>query len=94
MVTVHHPGQLWWPDLGMRKQDAIDYYAGIVPVLLPYLRDPPLTLKRHYNGPRSPYEFTPSMVHGHVERLGDLFTLPRRRQRLTFRTPGEPTPFL
>ena len=57
MVTVHHPGQLWWPDVGLRKQDAIDYYAAIAPVLLPYLRDRPLTLRRHYNGPRSPFEW-------------------------------------
>lgn len=57
MVTVHHPGQLWWPDVGLRKQDAIDYYAAIAPILLPYLRDRPLTLKRHYNGPRSPFEW-------------------------------------
>jgi bifunctional non-homologous end joining protein LigD len=57
MVTVHHPDQLWWPDVGLRKQDAINYYAAIAPVLLPHLRDRPLTLKRHYNGPRSPFEW-------------------------------------
>ena len=57
MVTVHHPEQRWWPDVGLRKQDAIDYYEAIAPVLLPHLRDRPLTLKRHYNGPRSPFEW-------------------------------------
>ena len=57
MTVVHHPEQLWWPDLGLRKQDAIDYYEAIAPVLLPHLRDRPLTLKRHYNGPRSPFEW-------------------------------------
>ena len=57
MVAVHHPDQRWWPDAGLRKQDAIDYYAAIAPVLLPHLRDRPLTLKRHYNGPRSPFEW-------------------------------------
>jgi bifunctional non-homologous end joining protein LigD len=57
VVTVHHPDQQWWPDVGLRKQDAIDYYRAIAPVLLPHLRDRPLTLKRHYNGPRSPFEW-------------------------------------
>jgi bifunctional non-homologous end joining protein LigD len=57
MVTVHHPDQRWWPDVGLRKQDAIDYYEAIAPVLLPHLRNRPLTLKRHYNGPRSPFEW-------------------------------------
>jgi bifunctional non-homologous end joining protein LigD len=57
MVTVRHPDQLWWPDVGLRKQDAIAYYERIAPAMLPHLRDRPLTLKRHYNGPRSPFEW-------------------------------------
>jgi bifunctional non-homologous end joining protein LigD len=57
VVTVHHPDQRWWPDVGLRKQDAIEYYETIAPVLLPHLRDRPLTLRRHYNGPRSPFEW-------------------------------------
>ena len=57
MAVVHHPDQLWWPDRGLRKRDAIEYYAAVAPVMLPHLRDRPLTLKRHYNGPRSPFEW-------------------------------------
>jgi bifunctional non-homologous end joining protein LigD len=57
MAVVHHPDQLWWPDVGLRKRDAVEYYAAIAPVVLPHLRDRPLTLKRHYNGPRSPFEW-------------------------------------
>jgi bifunctional non-homologous end joining protein LigD len=57
VATVHHPEQLWWPDLGLRKRDAVEYYEAIAPVLLPHLRNRPLTLKRHYNGPRSPFEW-------------------------------------
>ena len=56
-VDVRHPDQLWWPEDGLRKRDAIDYYRAIAPVMLPHLRDRPLTLKRHYNGPRSPFEW-------------------------------------
>jgi len=57
VTTIHHPDQLWWPDAGLRKQDAIDYYEAIAPVLLRHLRGRPLTIKRHYNGPRSPFEW-------------------------------------
>jgi len=57
MTTVHHPDQLWWPDRGLRKRDVVAYYEAITPVMLPHLRDRPLTLKRHYNGPRSPFEW-------------------------------------
>ena len=52
-----HPDQLWWPDLGIRKRDVIEYYRSVAPVLLPHLRDRPLTIKQHYNGPRSPFRW-------------------------------------
>jgi bifunctional non-homologous end joining protein LigD len=54
-VEIHHPDQLWWPDAGLHKRDAIDYYRAVAPVLLPHLRGRPFTMKRHYNGPRSPF---------------------------------------
>jgi bifunctional non-homologous end joining protein LigD len=47
----------FWPDEGVRKADLVEYYTRIAPVLLPHLRDRPFTLKRHYNGPRSPFEW-------------------------------------
>jgi bifunctional non-homologous end joining protein LigD len=56
-VEIQHADQLWWPDVGLRKRDAIEYYRAIAPAMLPHLRDRPLTLKRHYNGPRSPFEW-------------------------------------
>jgi bifunctional non-homologous end joining protein LigD len=56
-VELHHPDQLWWPELGLRKRDAFAYYGAIAPVLLPHLRDRPFTLKQHYNGPRSPFRW-------------------------------------
>jgi bifunctional non-homologous end joining protein LigD len=54
---VHHPNQLWWPELGLRKVDALAYYDAIAPVVLPHLRDRPFTIKQHYNGPRSPFRW-------------------------------------
>ena len=49
--------QLWWPDLGLRKADVVAYYERVANALLPHLRDRPFTMKRHYNGPRSPFEW-------------------------------------
>jgi bifunctional non-homologous end joining protein LigD len=49
------PDQLWWPDAGVRKRDVVEYYRAVSPVLLPHLVDRPFTIKRHYNGPRSPF---------------------------------------
>ena len=49
--------QLWWPDEGLRKRDVVDYYRAVAPVLLPHLRHRPFTIKRHYQGPRSPFHW-------------------------------------
>jgi bifunctional non-homologous end joining protein LigD len=39
-----------YPATGFRKQDVLQYYARIAPVILPHMRDRPLTLKRYPNG--------------------------------------------
>ena len=39
-----------YPETGFTKGQVIDYYARIAPVLLPHLKDRPLTLKRYPNG--------------------------------------------
>jgi len=56
-MDVRRPDQLWWPELGLRKRDAIAYYDELAPVVLPHLRNRPFTIKQHYNGPRSPYRW-------------------------------------
>src|SRR5215471_8092274 len=44
-----------YPDAGFTKGDVIDYYVRIAPVLLPHLRERPLTLKRYPEGVEGPY---------------------------------------
>ena len=39
-----------YPDTGFTKGQVIDYLAKIAPVLLPHLKDRPLTMKRYPNG--------------------------------------------
>jgi bifunctional non-homologous end joining protein LigD len=56
-VELHHPDQRWWPDLGLTKRDAFEYYDAIAPTVLPHLRSRPFTIKQHYNGPRSPFRW-------------------------------------
>src|SRR4051812_3850877 len=56
-IELTRLNQLWWPAQAIRKRDVVDYYAAIAPFLLPHLRDRPFTIKRHYNGPRSPFEW-------------------------------------
>ncbi|ASR38311.1 ATP-dependent DNA ligase [Prauserella marina] len=42
--------KILYPEVGFTKGEVIDYYARIAPVLLPHVRDRPLTLKRYPNG--------------------------------------------
>ncbi len=45
-----HLDKVYWPKEGYTKGDLIAYYREISPVILPYLRDRPLSLHRHPNG--------------------------------------------
>ncbi len=56
-LRVRRSQLVFWPEEGIRKDDLVEYYARIAPALLPHLRDRPFTFKRHYNGPRSPFEW-------------------------------------
>jgi bifunctional non-homologous end joining protein LigD len=39
-----------YPEVGFTKGQVIDYYTRVAPVLVPHLKDHPLTLKRYPNG--------------------------------------------
>ncbi|HEX6029892.1 MAG TPA: DNA ligase D, partial [Tepidiformaceae bacterium] len=39
-----------YPEAGFTKAQVIDYYVRIAPVILPHIKDRPMTLKRHPNG--------------------------------------------
>jgi bifunctional non-homologous end joining protein LigD len=47
--------KILYPKAGFTKAQVIDYYLRIAKVLLPHLRDRPLTLKRYPNGVEEPY---------------------------------------
>ena len=49
-VRVSNREKLYWPDEGLTKGDLIDYYRAIAPVLLPHLRDRPMSLNRTPDG--------------------------------------------
>jgi bifunctional non-homologous end joining protein LigD len=42
--------KIFWPAEGYTKGDLIDYYRGIAPLLLPYLKDRPVVLTRYPDG--------------------------------------------
>lgn len=47
--------KVMYPEVGFTKAQVIDYYTRIAPVLLPHLKDRPLTLKRYPDGVDGPF---------------------------------------
>jgi bifunctional non-homologous end joining protein LigD len=50
IVHVSNLDKVFYPETGFTKGQVIDYYIRISPVLLPHLKDRPLTLKRYPDG--------------------------------------------
>jgi bifunctional non-homologous end joining protein LigD len=49
-LSLSNLDKVMYPQTGFTKGQVIDYYTRVAPVLLPHLRDRPLTLKRYPNG--------------------------------------------
>ena len=49
-IEVSNLDKVFYPKTGFTKAQTIDYYIRISPVLLPHLKDRPLTLKRYPDG--------------------------------------------
>ncbi len=49
-LAVSNLDKVLWPKTGFTKGEMINYYIQIAPVLLPHLKDRPLTMKRYPNG--------------------------------------------
>jgi len=49
-VTISNVDKVWWPDEAITKGDIARYYHAISPLLLPWMRDRPLTAERCPDG--------------------------------------------
>src|SRR2546430_1771084 len=49
-IQVSNLDKVLYPKVGFTKGHVIDYYIRVAPVLLPHLKDRPLTMKRYPNG--------------------------------------------
>jgi len=49
-VQVSHLEKVYWPQAGFIKGDVLHYYRQIAPVLLPYLKERPVTLRMYPQG--------------------------------------------
>ncbi len=53
-LTITNPGKVLFPQAGVRKSELVDYYQQVGPLLLPHLRDRPLSLRRFPDGVEGP----------------------------------------
>src|SRR5215470_10452211 len=49
-LSVSNLDKVLYPKVGFTKGQVIDYYIRVAPMLLPHLKDRPLTMKRYPNG--------------------------------------------
>jgi bifunctional non-homologous end joining protein LigD len=49
-VEITHPDRVLFPADGITKSDLVDYYAAVAKVMVPHLKDRPLTLWRYPRG--------------------------------------------
>jgi bifunctional non-homologous end joining protein LigD len=68
--------KVYFPDDGFTKRDLLNYYDAVSSLLLPYLKDRALSLKRYPNGIRAPFFFqknTPETYPGwlRTESIGE-----------------------
>jgi bifunctional non-homologous end joining protein LigD len=54
-LTLSNWDKVLYPQTGFTKGEMVAYYARIAPVVLPHLKDRPLTLKRYPNGVEQPF---------------------------------------
>jgi bifunctional non-homologous end joining protein LigD len=56
-LTVKHPARVLWPKLGLTTVDAMRYYVRVAPLLLPHIKDRPLSFRRFPQGIHGPSQF-------------------------------------
>ena len=54
-VPVTNLDKIYYPKAGFTKGEMLAYYIKIAPILLPHLKDRPLTMKRYPNGVEAPF---------------------------------------
>jgi bifunctional non-homologous end joining protein LigD len=76
-LTLTNLGKVLYPDVGLTKGQVIAYYVGVAPVLLPHLRDRPVTFRRFPEGVDGLSFFEKNVPRGAPEWVRTT-TVPRR----------------
>jgi bifunctional non-homologous end joining protein LigD len=63
-VVITHPHKVLFPDDGITKGELAAYYEAIAPVMLPHIRNRPVTLERYHSGIGKPGFFQKDVSRG------------------------------
>ncbi|MEX2271366.1 MAG: non-homologous end-joining DNA ligase [Vicinamibacterales bacterium] len=64
MISISHPEKVLFPDAGITKGELADYYEQIAPVMLPHVRNRPVTMERFHRGIGKPGFFQKDVSKG------------------------------
>ena len=99
-VPISNPGKQLFPD-GTTKEDLAAYMRDVAPVMLPHLRDRPISLQRYNKGIGAPGFFQKEMPKGapewvrHVEEVGNMTLYPTADSwYMGSNVPGKPRVFM
>jgi bifunctional non-homologous end joining protein LigD len=79
-ITVNNLGKLLWKDADIKKVDLMSYYASMSELILPYLKDRPLSLYLKHTAPTAPGLYVKDM-EGRTPSFADSFTTPRKHKK-------------
>jgi bifunctional non-homologous end joining protein LigD len=78
-LAVSNLDKVLYPEAGFTKANVIDYYIRIAPVLLPHLKDRPITLKRYPDGVNG-FFFYEKQCPGHRPKWIKTTRVPKDRE--------------
>ena len=64
IIPISHPEKVLFPDDGITKGDLASYYEDIAPVMLPHIRNRPITMERFHRGIGEPGFFQKDVSKG------------------------------
>lgn len=73
-----HTGKVYWPVEGYTKGDLIEYYGKISKILLPYLKDRPMVMKRYPEGIDGGSFFQKNFIRKNAPKFLKTVTVPAK----------------
>jgi bifunctional non-homologous end joining protein LigD len=69
IIPISHPDKVLFPDSGITKGELAEYYESIAPVMLPHIRNRPVTMERYHRGITEPGFFQKDVPKGFPDWL-------------------------